>query len=100
MTTGDFENHVKDHSGSYVDLPYAALALNGEAGEVAEWVKKVVLRNNPQDLTDEDLKYELGDVLWYLTAITLLKGWTLEEVMSQNKAKLDWRRSQNFKQVV
>lgn len=100
MTTTEFEEHVKDHTKPYVDLQYAALGLNGEAGEVAEWVKKVVLRNNPKDLTDEDLKGELGDVLWYLTAIVLLKGWTLSETMDRNKVKLDGRRAANFKMVV
>lgn len=100
MTNEEFEAHVKDHSDTYVDLNYAVIALNGEAGEVAEWYKKKVLRGNKLGLTDRDLMEELGDVLWYLTAICNLKDWTLSEVMAQNKLKLDDRRLKKFKQVV
>lgn len=100
MTTTEYEDHVKSYIKPFCDLPYLALALNGEAGEVAEWVKKVVLRVNPQGLTDEDLLKELGDVQWYLTAIALNKGWTLEDVMTTNKKKLDARWAASFKQVV
>lgn len=100
MTTTEYEKHVMSHLQPFCNLTYLALALNGEAGEVAEWVKKVVLRVNPQGLTDDDLKGELGDVLWYLTAIALTKGWTLDDVMTANKTKLDARVAASFKQVV
>lgn len=101
MTTTEYEAYVKSRCQPFFDLNYAVIALNGEAGEVAEWFKKVVLRGNKLGLlTDEDLKKELGDVLFYLTGIALLKGWTLEEVMDTNKSKLDDRVARNFKEVV
>lgn len=90
-----FEASIIDNAsyGLASQLPYCALALNGEAGEVAEWVKKVELRGRPGDLTDEDLLLELGDVLWYLTRMAQIKGWTLEDVMRANMAKLAARRA-------
>lgn len=87
----DYEAFVRKHSQPFVDLNYAIVALNGEAGEVAEWHKKVNLRGKPKGLTDTDLLGELGDVLWYLTAICINKGWTLEDVMSFNQLKLNNR---------
>lgn len=100
MTNQEYEESVRDHTIQFCggeandELVYAALALNGEAGEVAEWVKKVILRQKPGDLTDQDLRYELGDVQWYITRICHLKGWTLSEVMAANKSKLDARRKE------
>lgn len=40
---------------------------------------------------DEELLYELGDVLWYVTMIARSKGWTLGEVMISNVSKLEAR---------
>lgn len=67
-----------------------ALGVAGEAGEVAELKKKQLDRGkliNPQELV-----LELGDVLWYITALARLHGFTLEYVMTANKAKLEARR--------
>jgi NTP pyrophosphatase (non-canonical NTP hydrolase) len=76
----------------YVDHNYCAVAINEEAGEIAGWHKKYHLRGNPTGkLGLDDLKSELGDVLFYLTAMSSLYGWTLEEVMEFNKVKLDDR---------
>lgn len=100
MTTEQFEAHVSEKCNNYVDLNYSVIALNEEAGEVAGWYKKVVLRNNPKGLTDDDLIVELGDCLFYLTCIAKVKGWNLSEVMDRNKVKLDARVANNFKMVV
>ena len=71
-------------------ISYLALGLNGEAGEIAEKIKKH-LHADTGDLTDEqkeDLRKELGDVLWYLTAFGAYIGWDLEDVAAKNKEKL------------
>lgn len=48
---------------------YAVLGLCGEAGEVAEKFKKSVRDDNSviTDTKRNELKKELGDVLWYWT---------------------------------
>ena len=92
MTILEFQDHVNHYAKLFTDLNYCVIALNGEAGEVAEWYKKAVLRGNPDgNLREIDLLDELGDVLFYLTRIAHLKGWSLEDVMATNKLKLDER---------
>jgi NTP pyrophosphatase (non-canonical NTP hydrolase) len=72
------------------DLTYPALGLCGEAGEVAEKVKKT-LRDDDGVLTDERreaLSRELGDVLWYLSQVATEAGLDLEEIAAENLDKL------------
>jgi len=79
---------------------YPTLGLNGEAGEVAEKVKKVI-RDKGGDFEDQDTKLEimkeLGDVLWYLSAIANDLGMTLNDVAKINLDKL--RRRGERKQL-
>ena len=66
------------------------LGLTGEAGEVAEKIKKM-FRNDGGKLSDEkreDLKKELGDVLWYISQLSRLLGISLEDVAETNIKKL------------
>ena len=101
MTISEYHNYVKLRSQPFVDLNYSIVALNGEAGEVAEWHKKYNLRGNPTgELTAGDLKSELGDVLFYLTSIASINGWTLSEIMETNKDKLDKRIEKKMRSVV
>ena len=61
------------------NLEYPTLGLTGEAGEVANIVKKIQ-RDHDGILTDEirgKLKDELGDVLWYISACADELGITL-----------------------
>ena len=72
------------------DDAYSVIGLCGEAGEVAEWVKKAQYRKNPK-FTEDMLKKELGDVQHYLTRIAVNHGWTLKEIMQDNVDKLEAR---------
>lgn len=67
----------------------SGLGLAGEAGETVELVKKWAFHDRPLDRAK--LTKELGDVLWYLTALARTQGITLEEVASENVAKLEAR---------
>jgi NTP pyrophosphatase (non-canonical NTP hydrolase) len=72
------------------DMTYPALGLCGEAGEVAEKVKKT-LRDDAGVLSDERreaLARELGDVLWYLAQLATEAGLDLETIAEDNLAKL------------
>ena len=72
---------------------YPTLGLVGEAGEVAEKVKKVI--RDKKGIFDEEsktgLKKELGDVLWYLTNLCTEFNFSLEDVALQNLEKLKIR---------
>lgn len=63
-----------------------ALGLTGEAGEVADEIKKHLYHDKPIDF--DSVRDELGDVLWYLTALAAQCGYTLEDVARRNIEKL------------
>ena len=69
---------------------YPTLGLVGEAGEVANKVKKI-LRDDDGVLTDEKrevIRKELGDVLWYAAALATELKLKLSDVASENLARL------------
>lgn len=66
-------------------IVYPALGLAGESGEVAEKVKKYIRDGN---LDRDLLAKELGDVLWYVSALSRDLGIDLEDVASRNIEKL------------
>ncbi len=69
---------------------YPTLGLSGEAGEVADKVKKVI-RDRAGHFDDEvraEIALELGDVLWYVSQLASELGYQLEDVAIQNLKKL------------
>jgi NTP pyrophosphatase (non-canonical NTP hydrolase) len=79
------------------NLTYPVLGLCGETGEVAEKVKKII-RDSDGVMSDEVrllLIKEVGDVLWYATALSHELGTTLEEVAQTNYQKLIDRLNRN-----
>jgi NTP pyrophosphatase (non-canonical NTP hydrolase) len=64
---------------------YCALGLTGEAGEASEKIKKWHRDGKVDKLM---VARELGDVLYYLTALANLMGYTLAEVEELNREKL------------
>jgi len=97
MTTSEYEAYVKMRCQPYTDPNYCVVALNEEAGEIAGWWKKYQLRGNLKGLlSTKDLMSELGDVLFYLTRLASHYGWTLEDIMLFNKAKLDERTGKSM----
>lgn len=80
--------------GTYV---YPTLGLVGEAGEVAEKIKKIT-RDNKGIITKTDkkaLQKELGDVLWYLAALSKELNINLQDVATTNIKKLQGRQEKN-----
>lgn len=66
------------------------LGLVGEAGEVAEKIKKLIRDSNR--FQNEEIMKELGDVVFYATALANIYGRGLQEVLELNIAKLDDRQ--------
>ncbi|MBM3205096.1 hypothetical protein FJZ48_03930 [Candidatus Uhrbacteria bacterium] len=77
---------------------YPVLGLVGEAGEVAEKVKKII-RDEQGVISEEKraaIKKELGDVLWYIAQTSKEFGLSLEDIAEFNLAKLASRKEQNI----
>jgi NTP pyrophosphatase (non-canonical NTP hydrolase) len=70
------------------------MGLAGEVGEVTEPVKKYLFHGKPLDINK--IKDELGDVLWYLTAVADTMGFSLEHIARCNKEKLEKRYPNGF----
>jgi len=72
---------------------YPVLGLCGEAGETAEKFKKII-RDKNSIIDEEDKKQiekELGDILWYMSAICSLLEMKLSDVAKNNLEKLNSR---------
>lgn len=98
MTLNDYQTQARTTFTIDDDLAkqviYLTLGLNGEAGEVAEKVKKV-LRDTDGDFSQlnlDDIKKELGDVLWYISTLSNVLGLELEDIASTNLDKLFSRK--------
>lgn len=72
-----------------VMVAWNAIGLAGEAGEVADLVKKAVFHQQGIDM--EKMKKELGDVLWYVAALCSHLEIPMEDVMQHNIEKLQAR---------
>lgn len=100
-------NEYQEKSGVHAFYPdrgeniiYPVLGLNGEAGEVAEKLKKAI-RDKPKNYTVQqvlfgskfrlDMIKEVGDCIWYCARIAEELGFTLEDVAVANLEKLDSR---------
>ena len=70
------------------------LGIAGEAGEVADLVKKAYGHGAGMDI--ERLRLELGDVAWYLAAVATCHGLRLSDVLAANIRKLRRRYPDGF----
>lgn len=103
MKFEDFYNTVKETAqyGEHNRIVYPALGLAGETGEAVDIVKKALRyheEGSPLTLTREkdrtlDMKYELGDILWYWCNLCIDLGYDPEEILYMNYTKLRERYS-------
>lgn len=77
---------------------YPTLGLVGEAGEVAEKIKKVLRDKGGviDETTRVELQKELGDVLWYLSQLSVELGFSLDDVATKNIEKLQSRQQRQM----
>lgn len=73
-----------------MNVIYPALGLCGEAGEVAEKIKKVYRDSNGYftQVKKDEIAKELGDVLWYIQALCNDLGINMQDVAEKNVEKL------------
>lgn len=93
MTPNDYQN-VAATTAIYPNignnLTYTVLGLVGEAGEVAEKLKKLI-RDEGGVMTDdyrEKMALELSDIGWYLAMVAYELDYSLEEIFQMNLDKL------------
>lgn len=96
MGFSDFDTYQKECNKTAVypkvgeKFVYPLLGLQGEAGEISEKIKKV-FRDEGGKLTKEkreEIKKELGDVLWYLAQLSKELGLKFSDVAKANLEKL------------
>lgn len=69
---------------------YALFNLSGEVGELHSLIAKAI-RDGAKYEFEMNVKKELGDILWCLSAVAADYGWTLEDVAASNIFKLESR---------
>ena len=72
---------------------YLGLGISGEAGEVANEIKKEY-RDAGEPDNREEVKLELGDVMWYFVRLCRAYGFDIEDVLDANVKKLTKRHQE------
>ena len=88
-----FKEHVElaPHQARLLDW---TVGLSGEAGEVSELIKHHIY--GKEELNKMELAKEIGDVMWYLTALAETAGIHIEDVLELNTAKLAHRHGAKY----
>ena len=87
-----YDNFVKGllkPNGETLNALHVALGVAGEAGELADAIKKEYIYNKPRDLAN--IIEELGDLEFYLQAVRLHYGFSREYILQRNADKLSKR---------
>lgn len=81
----------------FKDLAHWVFGVTGEAGEIAEKIKKIIRDKNGQLNVDdkEEIAKEIGDVLWYLAVLAKHLDITFDEIGARNIAKLRSRQARD-----
>jgi NTP pyrophosphatase (non-canonical NTP hydrolase) len=93
FTTYQREAMKTRHYPDEYRVTYSALGLAGEAGELANKVKKLLRGDANRDELVDGIKSEMGDVLWYLAALAEDLGVDLASVAQENIEKLRSRQA-------
>lgn len=93
MTNADYEKFVrmmmKPHGSLEEELCDWVMGLAGESGEVVDLAKKVLFHG--RTVAEDRMIEEIGDVLFYVTALCHTFNITVEELMNANYKKLTAR---------
>ena len=95
MNINEYQQRASETAIYQDKVVYPTLGLVGEAGEIANKVKKI-LRDNAGEIQEDvrqNLISELGDVLWYLAALATDLKTELSEVANKNIEKLNSRKN-------
>ncbi|MBC1605673.1 nucleoside triphosphate pyrophosphohydrolase family protein [Listeria rocourtiae] len=96
MSLNEYQEMAKRTTTGHTDpaMVNFALGIAGEAGEVADMVKKY--RFHGHQLDEDAMAKELGDVLWYVSQLAACIDVDLEEIAKRNIDKLKRRYPDGF----
>lgn len=96
--TKEFQTHVirlfVKPTDSIGRMVHASMGIAGEAGEVVDAVKKTWIYGKPLDT--ENILEECGDLLFYIQALLTENGFTMDDAIAHNIAKLAKRYPQGY----
>lgn len=92
MLMNEYQEKSQDTRMATSDFMYCVLGLAGEAGEVASKVAKCLRDGTEIEILRDDLKKELGDVLWMIASICVDLEINLGDVAEANLEKLNSRK--------
>lgn len=94
MEFGEYQAETKKTAVYPEETPlqYLALGITGEAGEIAEKIKK---KERDGELDEEELSKEIGDVIWYLAQLADQLDKDLGDIAEKNIEKLRDRKERN-----
>lgn len=90
MNFNEYQQKAMSFRLESADTPYAFMGMIGEVGELYGYIAKAI-----RDGTEIDLEYvekELGDILWFVAAITSDVGLNFSDVAEKNIDKLTSRK--------
>ena len=101
MTFDEYQKQARKtailRSDKQLDMTICALGTVGEAGEVADKWKKILVYQNGL-IKDEDrteLAKEMGDVIWYIAMFADHLGLSFDAIATQNIEKLASRKARD-----
>jgi len=91
MTLNEYQRYAYSYSlDSARNINYLLLGLSGEVGELHSVFAKHV--RDGGSIGWNNVKKELGDVLWFVAALAEFHGFTLDDVAQTNLDKLNSRK--------
>jgi NTP pyrophosphatase (non-canonical NTP hydrolase) len=91
MHLNDYQHEAMSFRLDSADEAYALFGMVGEVGELYGYIAKVIRDGEMAD-HQEYVKKELGDILWFLSAIAYDHGLQLDEIAMGNIQKLRSRK--------
>lgn len=92
MQLNDYQAEAMSFRLESANEGYALAGLVGEVSELYSLIAKAI-RDGKQFDFDQNVKKELGDILWFVAAIAADAGFTLEDIGMSNIAKLSARKN-------